>query len=91
MFKNDTTPIQIFRNHLHLRKILNSEGTILAYTKIGANYTGIIMLKNGEKMPIKIENSVKIRMGSKVKIMPCVQGVNRQNLKEYGVIAKIYE
>lgn len=91
MHKNDTTPIQIFRNHLHLRKILNLNGIILAYTKIGLNNIGIIQLENGNKMPIKISNSKNLKIGNKVKIMACVQGTNRQNLKEYGVIAKIYD
>jgi uncharacterized OB-fold protein len=91
MYKNDITPVQVFRNHLHLRKILNSKGTVLAYTKIGRLYTGIILLETGQTMPMKIVDSGKIKIGCKVRIIPCIQSINEQNLKEYGVIAKIYE
>ncbi len=89
MNRIESTPIQIFRNHLRLREILNVTGEILAFTKIARTYTGIIKLDNGIKLPIKIKGNENLKIGSRAKIMPCLQGVNSQKLREYGVIAEI--
>lgn len=91
MYKNDITPIQIFRQHLHLRQILNAKGTVLAFTDKAENYIGIVQLENGIKIPALIAKSNKITVGAKIIIKPRLQQVSTKGLKEYGIIAKIYE